>query len=610
MCGICGIYNFDNSIVSEKEVKLMNDEMYLRGPDDSGIFNRNNLGIGMRRLSIIDLEKGSQPMFSNDKNIVLIFNGEIYNYIELRNELKDKNYKFLTNSDTEVILYMYKEYGEDFLKRLNGMFSICIFDKKLESLIIARDRLGIKPLFYFLNEKKIVFSSNIKSIKKNLSNIEISNSNFLLYLSLNYVPNSNSIYKDIKKLKPAHYIKIKNKKVEFIKYWNLRLNENELDKKEFEETLKYLLIDSINIQSRSDVEVASMLSGGIDSSLISILFAKNSNRKIKTFCLDFLGKNQNENLDADLVSKKINSEHFFNEIDHNIFFSSLKRISSFLDEPISDNAIVPSFIISEMASKKNIKVILSGAGGDELFGGYTRHYQSFKNLFYGALKLENKFSIQISKLLPKNLKNYFFKLNSKSLAYANETSGVNISSLLQILQNDKMQSEIIYEIENLFEPYLKYKNTEFKKKLMMTDLLNYLPEDILSLLDKTTMMNSIEGRVPFLDHRIVEHIFSYKSEIFQEKKRSNSKSVLKKIFKKEIPEKILSKEKIGFNVPLKAWHKENFNFFKKNFSKNDFYDQFFKKNFSLDDNLSNQENAGLIFSLNLFDEWLKQNNAK
>tara|TARA_Y100000996_G_C22543543_1_gene650901 strand:- start:271 stop:2103 length:1833 start_codon:yes stop_codon:yes gene_type:complete len=610
MCGICGIYNFDNSIVSEKEVKLMNDEMYLRGPDDSGIFNRNNLGIGMRRLSIIDLEKGSQPMFSNDKNIVLIFNGEIYNYIELRNELKDKNYKFLTNSDTEVILYMYKEYGEDFLKRLNGMFSICIFDKKLESLIIARDRLGIKPLFYFLNEKKIVFSSNIKSIKKNLSNIEISNSNFLLYLSLNYVPNSNSIYKDIKKLKPAHYIKIKNKKVEFIKYWNLPLNENELDKKEFEETLKYLLIDSINIQSRSDVEVASMLSGGIDSSLISILFAKNSNRKIKTFCLDFLGKNQNENLDADLVSKKINSEHFFNEIDHNIFFSSLKRISSFLDEPISDNAIVPSFIISEMASKKNIKVILSGAGGDELFGGYTRHYQSFKNLFYGALKLENKFSIQISKLLPKNLKNYFFKLNSKSLAYANETSGVNISSLLQILQNDKMQSEIIYEIENLFEPYLKYKNTEFKKKLMMTDLLNYLPEDILSLLDKTTMMNSIEGRVPFLDHRIVEHIFSYKSEIFQEKKRSNSKSVLKKIFKKEIPEKILSKEKIGFNVPLKAWHKENFNFFKKNFSKNDFYDQFFKKNFSLDDNLSNQENAGLIFSLNLFDEWLKQNNAK
>ncbi len=610
MCGICGIYNFDDSLVSEKDIQLMNDEMYLRGPDDYGIYNKNNLAIGMRRLSIIDLEKGQQPMFSSDKNIVLVFNGEIYNYIELRNELKNKNYKFSTNSDTEVLIYMYKEYGENFLKKINGMFSICIFDKKLNTLIIARDRFGIKPLFYFLGEKKIVFSSSLKSIKKSLNNTEISNSNFLLYLSLNYVPNSNSIYKDIKKLKPAHYIKINNKKVEFIKYWNLPLNENVSNNIEFEEKLKYLLIDSIKLQSRSDVEVASMLSGGIDSSLITILFAKNSNRKIKTFCLDFIGKNQNESLDADLVSKKINSEHFLKEIDQNIFFSSLKKITSLLDEPISDNAIVPSFIISEMANKKNIKVILSGAGGDELFGGYARHYQSFKNLFYGALKLENKFSIQISKLLPKNLKNYFFKLNSKSLAYANETSGVNFSSLLSILNNEKIQSEIIYEIENLFKPYLKYQNKELKKKMMITDLFNYLPEDILSLLDKTTMMHSLEGRVPFLDHRIVEHIFSNSSEIFTQTKISKSKSVLKKIFRKELPEKILNKEKIGFNAPLNNWFKENFEYFKNNFSNNDFYEQFFKKNFNLDDNLSKRENTGLIFSLNLFDQWLKQNNAK
>ncbi len=610
MCGICGIYNLDNSTVSEKEINLMNNEMYLRGPDDSGIYTRNNLGLGMRRLSIIDIEKGQQPMISDDKNIILVFNGEIYNYVELRNELKKKNYKFSTNSDTEVLIYMYKEYGESFLKKLNGMFSICIFDKKLNTLIIARDRFGIKPLFYFLNQKGIIFSSNIKSLKKKLNNIEINNVNFLLYLSLNYVPNSNSIYKNIEKLKPSQYLKIKNKKVEFINYWSLPINKNKFNNNEFNETLKYLLEDSIKIQGRSDVEVASMLSGGIDSSLISILFAKSSDRQIKTFCLDFFGKNRNEGEDAREISKKISSVHFFKEINQDVFFSSIKKISSFLDEPISDSAVVPSFIISEMANKENLKVILSGAGGDELFGGYSRHYQSFKNFFHGVLKIDNKISNQISKILPKKLRNYFFKLSSKSLAYANQTSGINITSLLGIMRNEKLQSEIIYKIESLFEPYLKKEDIDHKEKIMRADLFNYLPDNILSLLDKTTMMNSVEGRVPFLDHRIVEHIFSNNSEIFKEKKLINSKSIIKDIFKEDIPEKILKKEKIGFNAPLDNWRSENFNFFKENFSNDEFYNQFFKKNFNTDSYLFKRENIGFIFSLSLFDEWLKHSNAK
>lgn len=608
MCGICGIYNFDNSIVTENEIHLMNEEMYLRGPDDSGIYVKNNLGMGMRRLSIIDLDKGQQPMISNDKNIIIVFNGEIYNYVELREELKKKNYKFLTNSDTEVLIYSYQEYGENFLKKLNGMFSICIYDKKSNTLIIARDRFGIKPLYFFLNQKEIIFASSIKSIKKKINKIKISKTNFLLYLSLNYVPNSNSIYGEIKKLKPAQYIKIKNKKIEFINYWTLPLYKKK-NTHEFNEKLKYLFENSIKIQSRSDVEVGAMLSGGLDSSLVSILFSKNNDNQIKTFCVDFFGKYPNEGLDAKEVANKIKSQHIDREINQDVFFSNIKKISGIIDEPISDSAIIPSFIISEMANKQKIKVILSGAGGDELFGGYSRHYHSFKNFFHGILKCDSKISNKIYKILPKKLQNYFLKLNSKPLAYISQTSGINITSILRNLRNEKFQDELIQEIEILFNPYLKNQNIDHKEKIMRADLFNYLPDNILSLLDKTTMMNSLEARVPFLDHRIVEHIFENNSEIFEEKKFINSKSVLKKIFKNEIPDKIIKKKKIGFNAPLNKWHQESFKNFEENFSNDEFYNQFFIKDFHEKNNLFKKENTGFIFSLSLFDEWLKQNDT-
>ena len=610
MCGICGIYNFDYLKVLDKDIHLMNEEMHLRGPDDSGIYTRNNIGIGMKRLSIIDIDNGHQPMLSNDGEVILVFNGEIYNFIELRNDLISKGYQFLTSSDTEVIIIMYKEYGENFIKRLNGMFAISLFDKKLNKLLIIRDRVGIKPLFYYLDEKKIVFASSIKSIKKNCKNIKIDNKNFLLYLSLNYVPNSNSIYNQINKLKAGHYIKIENNKVEFIKYWSLPENKNKIDEEEFNETLEKLIIDSIKIQTRSDVEVGSMLSGGIDSSLITILFSKNIKNKIKSFCIDFTDKEQNENIDALRVSKKINTEHFFKEIDNKIFFSTLTKIGRLLDEPIADNAIIPSFLISEMAKKNHVKVILSGAGGDELFGGYLRHYQSFKTFFCGLIRLDNNFSKKVTNLLTPKLKNYFFKLSSKSLNYAGDTSGVNIAYLFRIMEdNNQLQEKIINEIELIFEPFLNHRNINYKERLMRTDTLNYLPDDVLNLLDKSTMMNSIEGRVPFLDHRIIEHVYSYHSKIFTEKKPLKAKSVLKEIFKNEIPNTILKKKKVGFNAPLNNWHKENYQYFKKNFSNDDFYRQFFRNNFTDDIILSKKENIGLLFSLSLFDEWFKHNNA-
>lgn len=610
MCGICGIYNFDNSKVLDKDIHSMNDEMHLRGPDDSGVYTRNNIGLGMKRLSIIDVNNGHQPMVSDDGDVIVVFNGEIYNFIELRKDLLNKGYLFSTSSDTEVIIQMYKEYGENFVKKLNGMFAICLFDKKQNNFLIIRDRMGIKPLFYYLNEKKIVFASSISSIKKVCNDIRVDDKSFLLYLSLNYVPNSKSIYNGINKLKPGNYIRIKNNKVDFINYWCLPKKNNKINEEEFNDTIKNLIIDSVKIQSRSDVEVGSMLSGGVDSSIITSLFSKNTEKEIKTFCIDFIGKEQNENIDALKISHNIESQHHFKEIDNKIFFSTIKKIGKLLDEPIADNAIIPSFLISEMAKKNDIKVILSGAGGDELFGGYSRHYRSFNNFFSGILKLDNIFSKKISKILPLNLRNYFFKLNSKALAYTSDTSGINISSLFRILKdNNKLEEEIINEIESIFEPFLNHHSTGYKERLMKTDMHNYLPDDVLSLLDKTTMMNSVEGRVPFLDHRIVEYIYSNNSKIFEERKLTKAKSVLKKIFKKEIPSTILNKKKIGFNAPLAVWQKENYQYFKENFSNDDFYRKFFKSNLIDDSSLPNKENIGLLFALSIFDEWFKYNNG-
>lgn len=605
MCGICGIYNFDSTKVTSREIDLMNNEMYQRGPDDVGSYINSNYGIGMRRLSIIDIQRGKQPMFSEDGNIILVFNGEIFNYIELKKNLSEKNYNFTTNSDTEVVIKAYQEYGEEFLKKLNGMFSICIIDKKKGLILIARDRFGIKPLYYFLSKKKIIFASNLKSIKKQLTSCTISSKDFLLYLSTNYVPASNSIFKNIFKLKPAHYIKIKNNKIQYINYWNLALTKKYKDPKIFNEVLKNLIIDSVKIQSRSDVDVATMLSGGLDSSIISTIFA-DYNKNIKSFCIDFHGKNNNENIDAELISKQIKSEHFYKKINHEDFYSTLKEIAPSLDEPIADNALIPSYIISKMAKKQNIKVILSGAGGDELFGGYARHYHNFRNFFCGILKLNNNLSLKISKILPKKIKNYFLKINSKSIAYINSTSGINISILLQILKNKQIETELIHNIEKIFSPFLNQGNS-YKETIMRTDLLNYLPEDILSLLDKTTMINSIEGRVPFLDHRIAEHIFSNNSEIFSEKNFINSKNVLKNLFSSKLPSKILYKKKVGFNAPLNNWSSQNYNFFSENFSKNSFYENFFKKDFHQNSLLEKKESSGLVFAFNVFDQWFKYN---
>lgn len=608
MCGICGVYNFDNTHVDQSFLKIMNDEMLLRGPDDSGYYLYNNFGMAMRRLSIIDIKDGSQPMSSFDQSIHVIFNGEIFNYLELKKKLISEGYNFRTNSDTEVIIALYKKYDENFINELNGMFSICLFDKKKNITFIIRDRIGIKPLFYKLNDKSLIFSSNLNSLKKVLSNLTISKKNFLLYMSLNYAPNSESIYEGIYKLKPGHLIKICNNKADIIQYWQIPKIKKKISRNDYYLSLKNLITDSVKIQSRSDVPVGSMLSGGLDSALVTILFSRQINHPIKSFCIDFQGKEVNENEGALEVSKKINSIHHHKIITEDDFFSTIDQVTKLMDEPIADNAIIPSYILSKIAKENNVKVLLSGAGGDEIFSGYSRHYESIKNLLHGCIGINSFFSKQIIKIIPKNLKNYFYKISNSVYAYASSTSGVNIATVLDMLREDKnLAEELIEDLELIFEPFFKNNNNNYKEKVMLADLCNYLPDNVLSLLDKTTMMNSIEGRVPLLDHRIVDLVYSSNINKFSEKKFADAKKNIKETFLSDLPSFIINKKKIGFNAPLIQWHKSNYDFFSKNFFLSEFYDLTFKKNFEKSKKLNNIKEVGTVFALNIFSSWMKNN---
>lgn len=605
MCGICGVYNFNSFKVKSNDLKSLNDEMILRGPDEEGYFLNNNFGMAMKRLSIIDIENGSQPMFSDNKNISLIFNGEIYNYIELRNELNLHGIKFKSNSDTEVLLKLYEIYGENFISKINGMFAICIFDKLKNKALVYRDRLGIKPLYFFKNENSFVFSSNLNSIRNHIKSSEKSKLNFSLFLLLNYFPSNKTVYENIQKLKPGEFIKIENNKFTLNKYWEVnKIKKENLKKDEINYNIQKLIENSVEINLRSDVKVGTLLSGGIDSSIISYEASKHLKEQ-NTFCVNFKNKKNNEGNDAKKFSQFINSKHKNLDLKIEDFFHTLEHISKISDEPHADSSIVPSFLISKEAKNQNVKVLISGAGGDEIFAGYKRHYSSFRNLFFGILNNVGFLDDKLIKIFPHKIQNYLYKLKSKKIAHLSNMSGQNFGVVFSLIQNKELKDFIINYFEKLFFRISTeiYDKDNFNK-ILTTDLENYLPDNILLSFDKMTMLNSVEGRVPFLDHRIIELIYGNNIDLTQGQNFNNSKKVLRNIYQKKLPNYIFSKSKTGFNAPLDDWKKYNQKFFNENFKINDFYGDVIDMK-KLNQNFDNSNFNSFIYSLNVYDQWFK-----
>jgi len=583
MCGICGFHGLsDNGLL-----KRMSHIMAYRGPDDSGFFTDNDIGLANQRLSIIDLETGHQPIHNEDESIWITFNGEIYNFNGLRSVLEKKGHRFYSNSDTEVIVHAYEEYGNSCVNHFNGMFAFAIWDSNKKKLLLARDRLGIKPLYYMLHEGKLIFASEIKSIlqckefKKEINYIALNN-----FFTFRYVPGEKTILKGINRLLPGHILIYENKQIKISKYWDLDFCPTNEKINYYVNNLRSLIEDSVKKRLISDVPLGIFLSGGIDSTAILSYANQFSDKQVKTFNLSFCDWPDNE-----LKYARISS-NFFNANNDEIavapdMIKLLPKVVWHMDEPVADPTAILNYVLAEKASK-SVKVVLTGEGADEIFAGYEQY--KIMNLAKTYDKTVPKFVqksliLGLIKILPKET--FFMKL-SNYLSTINNTpkSYVELLSIFDKSEKEFLYAEgLIRKIGNLDSDLIfvssYFKNSyDMLNKMLLSDIKTWLPNNMLIKLDRMSMAHSIEARVPFLDHRIVE--FSSKIPTKLKLKGLNEKLVLKKSMTKRVPKGILKRKKQRFLVPLDFWFKKDFDYITYNpFLESEFLRKNFNKTFIL-----------------------------
>lgn len=558
MCGIAGKYDLKNK-VSESLVSKMTDTLYHRGPDDKGLWCNENFGFGMRRLSIIDIEGGHQPIFTDDKRYGIVFNGEIYNYKEIRKELIENGVNFKTNSDTETILKGYEIYGDRIFKELNGMFAIAIWDKKKKELTLVRDRIGIKPLYYYNDDSRLLFGSEIKAIlaDKTIPR-EVNQIGLSYYFDLMYIPNPHSAFQNIYKLEPGYILKVSENNIEKKKFWNFDPSKIQVvnSKQDLKDEFLHLFEDSVKKRMLSEVPLGAFLSGGIDSSSIVAMMAKNSSERIKTYSIGFEDNHYDESNYAKQISERFNTNHKNMYVDS----SMLNWIEDYVyhfDEPFADSAAFPTYVVSKLA-KKDLTVVLTGDGGDEIFAGYNR---------YNSERIADNIKILPSFLrnviLSPSLKMFLSVLSTDSSHYNKIDSIIKrlsevdkdkanryIERFTKFTNDDYINYLNFEERHNGLQDYYKELSSNIKSRLFF-DQKTSLNEDMLTKVDRVTMANSLEARVPYLDHRIVE--FSYKIPDNLLFKGYSLKTFLKESFKDILPDNILNRSKHGFGSPIDKW---------------------------------------------------------
>ena len=555
MCGITGIYSFkekSKELLSQIEPAV--DALAHRGPDHRAVFSDNHVSIGHTRLSIIDTsENGNQPMEDISGNFLLSYNGECYNHKELRKKLSNKGISFKSNSDTESVLYWLIEHGADGLKDINGFFSLALYDKINQKLLLARDRFGIKPLYYSDSAEFIAFGSELKSLQYFKGKSEINSTALSAYLHLNYIPSPFSIFKDVKKIPPGtHLIANSSGKIEMHRYFSSHYGIRKLgDKKPT--SIESLLEDSVKRRLMSDVPIGCFLSGGLDSSIITGLATRHLD-KLKTYTLVFKGNKQfDESRDASLVSRHFGTEHTEIEIDENDVLDSASFLLDNTDEPFADSSAIALYNLCK-AVRPQIKVALSGDGGDELFAGYRKHFALYNSFqFPGLIKASRHLTPLLNKLPNSREQGIYNSLRKwKKFAAASSISPShrywewagygNPSPELfknQHLDSDHFMSQIHHSEIKSFDDSLKM------------DLAMVLEGDMLVKSDRMGMLNSLEIRVPFLDPDFVDFVNQIPAN--QRISMFSKKRLLKENFKHLLPKKILNKSKHGFEVPIKKW---------------------------------------------------------
>ncbi len=618
MCGITGKIYFDSSRkIDLTELKKVTNTISHRGPDDEGYFIENNVGLGFRRLSIIDLTTGHQPLNDYSGRYYIIFNGEVYNYKEERVKLIKKGYVFKTSSDTEVIVNLYAEYQEKCLEHLRGMFAFVIWDKKEKVLFGARDRFGIKPFHYYMDNEKFVWGSEIKSILANNNiNKAISLEGLDYYFAYGYSQRDKSIYENISKLKPAQYFTFdcnRKEKLKIEDYWHINFAPDYSKSESYwKEALYDTLNESVKMRMISDVPLGSFLSGGVDSSTVVALMARNSDKSIKTFSIGFKEEKYNELKYARQVAEMYGTNHHEYIIEPESIDLLPKLVQAY-DEPFADSSAIPTYYVSKF-TRKHVTVALSGDGGDELFAGYNSYSKmlALKNSVYN-----NKFSNKaifapLNRIIPDHLygKGYSYYL-SKDKNLINAYFCLWKDYERRKIFNSSVRSELRANCaEQLKENYLKGVNASFISKMQLLDMQTYMVDDILTKVDRASMLNSLEARVPMLDHKFAE--LSFKIPWEYKLKVKSKKYILKESFRHILPTDILNHKKQGFSVPLNLWFKGDLKEFAfttlLNSSKLSEY--FDKKQIRIV--LENHQKgvrdySAKIWSLLFMDEWLKQN---
>ncbi len=627
MCGIVGFTCYRSQMDHRSAIQRMADSIRHRGPDDEGFYLNNEIALGHRRLSIIDIEGGHQPMFNEDRTVAVVFNGEIYNFQELKDDLIKRGHAFTSHTDTEVLVHLYEDYGEDFLACLNGMFSLAIWDQKQEILLLARDRAGKKPLYYSEIRGELIFASELKAMTHYpLFTKEMDTLAFVKYLAHEYVPTPHSIFKGVNKLPAGSYLLYKKGTYAIKGFWDYHFGkayQNQSSEKELIEQLDSLLRDSVSRRLISDVPLGVFLSGGIDSSTIVAYMADlMPSKDIKTFSIGFEDKSFDESGFARDVANYFNTSHYEQILDPKTMLDILPKVVSSLDEPFADASIIPTYLLSKF-TRENVTVALGGDGGDELFMGYPTFQASRLAGYYDWIpaSIHRNVIVKLAHKLPVSMNNISLDFKIKQFLQAVKMdksyrdqlwlgafSLEDMNCLLKSdgntgLNNTELFSEVIFYNQNN-----DCRNS--MDRLSYFYFKGYLHDDILVKVDRASMANSLETRAPFLDVELMDFIGSIPNKY--KMKGFNMKYILKKTLSKKLPKHILQRPKKGFGIPIGKWFRDDLKplvldvFSEEKIKREGFFEYPYIKKL-LDEHIGGKrDHRKKLWTLFVFEQWLSE----
>lgn len=553
MCGIAGFIDAQYTCETAGQIiESMCQVIRHRGPDDQGIWVGDDVALGMRRLAIIDLNGGQQPIFNEDRSIVVVFNGEIYNYHELRQALHARGHSFTTQCDTEVIVHAYEEYGDDCVTHLRGMFTFALWDRKRQRLLAARDRFGKKPLNYYWDGQRLIFGSEIKSLLEAGIPRAVNPLALDEYLVYGYVPTPNTLFKDVMKLPAGHILTYENRQINVKRYWELPFTATSQDDEVTAiERIRALLKDAVQVRLMSEVPLGAFLSGGVDSSLVVGLMSSMMSQPVKTFSIGFEEDDFSELPYARQIAKHFGTDHheFFVRPD---LVSVLPQLAWAYDEPFADPSMLPTYYVSKLA-REHVTVVLTGDGGDEIFGGYTRYQREVAiNRIPPLLRSLSGYG---SQFIPDGMRG---KRRLRNMAHDLATRYVHSGMLFAEGARASLYNQNYLALLNNHDPYQRQKSQftavpqlDLVTQMQYVDVRTYLSDDILVKVDKASMFNSLETRAPLLDQHLAEYVSSLPATI---RTRDHVlKYLLKRAAADILPTEILTRPKQGFGVPIKHW---------------------------------------------------------